>query len=294
MVFGEKVNYYDVLELAPDATPQEIREAYTRLKSAYGKDSVALYNLISKEDTDDVRGQIEEAYQVLSNPERRKEYDRGHGVLDPEHMDPPVRAQKKIISIDRVPPMESDAGEDELLVAPSTDFESSPGMSYAKPAPKTKPAETFGSPVDLEAEARVLNPAPRTTQSNQMRPAPAVSAAAEPTPTPVPTPVYQAPVEDTTPDGLSAKINDQVEWRGIFLKEIREARNISIEEMADYTKISRSYLRAIEEDDFDKLPAPVYIRGFVVQIAKKLKLPHEKVALAYLARYRQMAESKKA
>ena len=74
--------------------------------------------------------------------------------------------------------------------------------------------------------------------------------------------------------------------RAIYKKNPR-ARHLSIEELADYTKISKKYLKAIEEEDYPKLPAPVYLRGFVIQLAKRLKIPSETVAAAYLARYLQ-------
>jgi cytoskeletal protein RodZ len=86
---------------------------------------------------------------------------------------------------------------------------------------------------------------------------------------------------------LQAAITQETEWRGNFLRKIREARRVSIEEMADSTKISRSYLVAIEEENFSRLPAPVYLRGFLLQYARYLRLPQEAAASAYLARYHQ-------
>ena len=53
------------------------------------------------------------------------------------------------------------------------------------------------------------------------------------------------------------------------------------------TKISRAYLTCLEEEEFESLPAAVFVRGFVVQAAKALKLPHEKVASNYMDHYRK-------
>jgi len=50
------------------------------------------------------------------------------------------------------------------------------------------------------------------------------------------------------------------------------------------TKVSKMYLQAIESEDYDHLPAPVYVRGFVFQYAKCLKLKPENVANSYVAR----------
>jgi cytoskeletal protein RodZ len=73
---------------------------------------------------------------------------------------------------------------------------------------------------------------------------------------------------------------------------IRESMGVSVEEMAQFTKINKNYLKAIEEDDYARLPAPVFLRGFLVQIAKKLHLPEEQLTSAYLTRVRQNGPSK--
>ena len=46
------------------------------------------------------------------------------------------------------------------------------------------------------------------------------------------------------------------------------------------------HLRAIEEEDLDALPAPVYVRGFLQQIARALKLDPTQVTKTYLKRVR--------
>ena len=56
--------------------------------------------------------------------------------------------------------------------------------------------------------------------------------------------------------------------------------------MAQVTKISPLYLRALESEDFDVLPAQVYVRGFLQQIAKALKLDSTQVTRTYLKRVR--------
>ena len=51
---AEKKNYYDVLEIASNASPQDIENAYTRARNAYSGDSVALYSLMTKDELDSV------------------------------------------------------------------------------------------------------------------------------------------------------------------------------------------------------------------------------------------------
>jgi curved DNA-binding protein CbpA len=263
MAIDDNPTYYDVLDLKPDASPQEVREAYLRTKSTYNKDSVALYTLVSADEREDMLHKVEQAYEILSNAEKRREYDRHHGLLGPEEaMLPPSRPprNKKIVSIDRVPPMDSSLEGEDLLIAPTTDFTgaSEPGSSL------------FDS-----SEA----PLPSSSTSNSSSSGSAVQ--------PPPLPASVGRTQPPRSAEMQVEIAEQTEWHGNFIRKVREARRVSIEEMAAVTKITKSYIVAIEEENFTKLPAAVYLRGFIIQIAKVLKLPHEKVAGGYMARYYQ-------
>jgi len=56
------------------------------------------------------------------------------------------------------------------------------------------------------------------------------------------------------------------------LRIAREAQNLTIEQVADMTKIRTDRVRALEEGKFDAFSATVYIRGSVKAYAKALKL----------------------
>ena len=56
------------------------------------------------------------------------------------------------------------------------------------------------------------------------------------------------------------------------LRAAREAKNLSIHEVAEITKIRGDHIRALEEGNFDIFVAPVYIRGFTRTYATLLKL----------------------
>jgi transcriptional regulator with XRE-family HTH domain len=68
-----------------------------------------------------------------------------------------------------------------------------------------------------------------------------------------------------------------MEFLGEYLKKAREDRNLSIEEVAESTKIKGCYLRAIEEDRFESLPSPFYIRSFLRLYASFLGFDPEDV-----------------
>jgi hypothetical protein len=59
---------------------------------------------------------------------------------------------------------------------------------------------------------------------------------------------------------------------GGWLRHERERRGLTVGGVADATKINVAYLEAIEDDRFDALPAPVYVRGFVRLYARHLGL----------------------
>ncbi len=248
MTQNETQNFYDILELKPDASPQEIREAYLRTKSAYSRDSVALYTLVSPEERDEMLRWIEEAYSVLSNSEKRKAYDQYHGVIDPnEELPHPLSSRQKIVSIDRVPPMDvSTKNNEDLLVPPATDFPSA------------------------------FNEQGIETSSPKLREEPPVFAK--------PQPAAAAPPRGPSPQ-LAQEIGSETEWQGAFLRKIREAQKMTVEEVSSATKISKTYLLAMEEEVFKKLPAAVYVRGFITQLCRLLKLPVDKALPAYMARY---------
>ncbi len=65
------------------------------------------------------------------------------------------------------------------------------------------------------------------------------------------------------------------------LKKKREELGLTIETAASATRIKKSYLRAIEDEDFAKLPSNVYTRGYIRQYAQFLNLPADGIVAAY-------------
>jgi flagellar biosynthesis protein FlhG len=85
---------------------------------------------------------------------------------------------------------------------------------------------------------------------------------------------------------LAREVNAETEFTGRLLSKVRESRGIELEEIAKATKISIMHLRAIEADAFSDLPALVYTRGFVQELAKYLKLDAAQVTKTYIRRLR--------
>ena len=76
------------------------------------------------------------------------------------------------------------------------------------------------------------------------------------------------------------------EVSGAALRKIREARGIELGDIAHRTKISERHLRAIEEERFADMPAAVYVRGYVMEYARAIRIDAQKAVDSYLRRYR--------
>jgi flagellar biosynthesis protein FlhG len=72
---------------------------------------------------------------------------------------------------------------------------------------------------------------------------------------------------------------------GSALRKLRETRGIELGDIAHRTKISERHLRAIEDERFGDMPAAVYVRGYVMEYAKALRLDAPRVAESYLRRF---------
>ncbi|MEQ1875114.1 MAG: helix-turn-helix domain-containing protein [Bdellovibrionia bacterium] len=198
---------YDILEVPRDAAQEDIHKAFMRAKHTYSPDSPALYSVFTKEEADELLRLIEEAYAILGNPRKRKEYDDGidrkSNVVTPGHLS---------------------------LVSEGTQAP----PSNAKPAPvKDKVGRSGYSRYEID-------------------------------------------------DSLEKEIETKEVFDGAFLQRIRTYKNISIDQVTKATRIGRHYLIAVEANDFRSLPAPVFVRGFIVQIAKMLNLPEKRVADSFM------------
>ena len=64
---------------------------------------------------------------------------------------------------------------------------------------------------------------------------------------------------------------------GQALKERREDQGLSLEKISEWTKISVSTLKAIEEAQADQLPVYTYLRGFILAYAKILGMDEKEI-----------------
>jgi DnaJ-class molecular chaperone len=89
--------------------------------------------------------------------------------------------------------------------------------------------------------------------------------------------------------GLSFSADEEV-YHGKTLKQVRERMGVELQAISKETKISVKILEWIEEEAFERLPALVYLKGFLKNYAQSLGLDPQKVIEEYM---RSMEESKK-
>jgi flagellar biosynthesis protein FlhG len=91
---------------------------------------------------------------------------------------------------------------------------------------------------------------------------------------------------------LVREIGPDTEFTGALLRKVRQSQGVELKEISLRTKIASSHLAAIEEEQFEILPALVYVRGFVNELAKYLKLDPPQVQRTYLRRLRESLQGR--
>ena len=84
------------------------------------------------------------------------------------------------------------------------------------------------------------------------------------------------------------QIEEQDVFDGPFLQSIRNYKNITLDQISLVTRIGKPYLIAIENNEYQLLPAPVFVRGFISQYAKCLSLNSKKVVDSYMSLYKAL------
>ncbi len=219
-------DFYQVLEVGYDASPEEIQSAYEDAREIYSREALVSVSILSEQERRRIYERIAEAYQTLIAEESRRLYDESLGI-------PGRRASRYRVPAERL--------ETPLILSSPLDPMDTEALSEAE---GTLPASapTAPSPEKLALEKRR-------------------------------NPLQLGLTEEAT---------------GEFLCRARAALGLDLATISAETKIGCSMLEYIEAERLDRLPAPVYLKNFTLQIARCLGLDEEKVARTYLARIRRL------
>ncbi len=157
--------------------------------------------------------------------------------------------------------------EHETVVKVSARRTPSPTTDVYESEEREEKREPKFIPVETDTVVEVPEPA-----SKEIKPAPNPNA---------------LPPRPPAPD-----VEEDVVFSGAEIRRFRELAGVELRDVSEYTKISPGMLRMIEDEDFTHLPALVYVRGFVTEYAKYLRLDPNWVARDFLARYREHQDEK--
>ena len=262
---------YEILEVPDDAPLGEIQRAYDRARSLYGPGSLATYTLMAPEEQVLLGQRIEEARHVLFDPVARAGYDARLASGTPVPRAGRTSDSRPTVTA-TVPPgfqlsPEAPPGAP-AGVAAAPPAETPPAAFPAPDAPVVPPAAAEEAPAPAASTPPVVVPAAAPVPATP--PFAAVAAAAAE----APPPAARTPEKAIFPEGTR--------WTGEMLRRAREGRGLTVVALAERTKITRHHIDNVEQDRFDKLPAPVYLRGIVLSLARELRLDGQLVARSYL------------
>ena len=296
MFSKDGMNYYEVLEVQHDAPQHEIHGAYQRAKATYSQDNPALYSMFSREEARDLMKLVEEAYAVLGNHGLRRNYDETVLKAGLRSMAPPISRASPPEPVYQNQ-TEHEALPDFVVPDPSIPGSFDIAPNYSTPPPMVTPKPH---------SAPVLTAVPSTPQQNPYaQPPPPVmdplhtsatgiresilvtnsefTVRRRETSSPLPSDTGKCPLGTYKIDlAMEQEIATQTEFDGLFIQKVRLYKQVSLEKLSVSSRIGKTYLIALESNDFKNLPATVFLRGFLVQVAKQLGLDEGKVVASYM------------
>ena len=73
----DDLTYYEMLDVASNASFEDIRSAFREIQSIYDKDSLSTYSLFSSAERAAILDQAEKAFRTLMDSKKRNAYDQG-------------------------------------------------------------------------------------------------------------------------------------------------------------------------------------------------------------------------
>jgi len=87
---------------------------------------------------------------------------------------------------------------------------------------------------------------------------------------------------------------DQKDWQtpGIILRSMRKQTNLEPEEICQQLGLTRRTLSALEADEYDRLPAETYVRGYIRRYCNILNIDEAVVLASYESYKRELNDDK--
>ena len=205
-------DYYNLLDISPKASFEEVRSAYDQAISIYTADSIATYTLFTQQERELILSRLSEAYKTLTHSQLRKGYN--HLLIERGERSP-----------------------EEIGFSSSID-----------------PNRASGELLEVSVES--------LTQKKQ-----------------------EVKDEDLASNTNLGLFDTQISVTGRTIKTIRTNQETSLDEIFKQTNIPRETLEDIEEERFEKLPALVYLKGFLKAYANVLQVNQTEMVNGYVKGY---------
>ena len=258
----EGASYYQTLSVPSTATLVEIRNAYEEKLEEAHLEAFAAYSLFPEEETELKLLQYGQAFVTLANPIARAKYDDELQQETPDAEQADFRQDGSSIS----KPMlaEKTAGK-KTETAPFTHKAKNKQTEEKLELTKSAPKEVVGQ-TQVERQDFYLNLAVK----NEL-------------------------TEETLEEYYSKlrAHGGQVFFNGAVLKQIRELKSITLDELAKITCIRSTYLEAIEAENFKKFTSEIYLKGYLICYVEAMKLPAEQIIAEYINLYKIQLEAEK-
>lgn len=319
--------FYEQLGVDRAASAARIRSSYGQAVSRLAKRRRALIEQGGDTRQLDLqRARLDEAWEVLSDPLRRRRYDAmlkwadGRRPKEAEAVWAEVsdalvhpaaavaakllRVTSKLPEIGALPLAPSGAAEEPPTLVPHDDDLTTPkaarlgggarlGAGGTEPPTETTTPRLAVPRPGLRKPATSPAPAPE-----RIEPPALVGRLPEPDPglrvvdgAPGTSDVLvmprrpEKPALQALPADAVADLVDDLGYGGGLLRAVRERLGLSVQDVADHTRISVRYLEALEGETKASLPSATFVRGYVREIARMLQLDAEAVAAGYMRRF---------
>ena len=281
-------NFYQLLEVTNTASLATIRNAYEKKLEETHIESFASYTLIPEEETEVLLLQFSQAFVTLANPIARAKYD---DELHQQTISAETRTANGKDSLQKVKKIHSSGPKWQEEKGRWESWLAKPQKKPEDKAAKNKTETAKSVPKDVaeqshENKIKTAKSVPKDVagQTQKERQDYYINLAEKN--------VQSEEILEKYYSTLRAH-GGKVSFNGAVLQQIRKIKSITLDELAKITCIRSSYLKAIEDENFNIFTSEIYLKGYLLCYVEAMNLPVEQILEEYISLYKNSFETKK-
>ena len=281
-------NFYQLLEVTNTASLATIRNAYEKKLEETHIESFASYTLIPEEETEVLLLQFSQAFVTLANPIARAKYD---DELHQQTIPAEKRTANGKDSLQKVKKIHSSGPKWQKKKGRWESWLAKPQKKPEEKAAKNKNETAKSVPRDIvkqshENKNETAKSVPKDVagQTQKERQDYYINLAEK-----------NVQSEESLEKYYSTlrAHGGKVSFNGAVLQQIRKIKSITLDELAKITCIRSSYLKAIEDENFNIFTSEIYLKGYLLCYVEAMNLPVEQILEEYISLYKNSFKSKK-